>query len=148
MTRAHSKIAFILDKSSTRHNISFNDTGFCSMLATILPSCKTTSKFINDKSNKGIFTQNTVYHDQNEIHNKVRFKRFFSKNQNQTSCPGFSDFRNAIDKHLNESISVHPYCQHGPLTTMFRASASLTGSINILPVDLVIDIRSINTLSL
>jgi hypothetical protein len=70
------------------------------------------------------------------------------KDQIKTSCPGFPDFRNAIDKYLNESISVHPYFQYGLITTMFRASASLTGSINILPVDLVIDTRSKNTLSL
>ena len=31
------------------------------------------SKFINDKSIKGILTQNTVYYDKNEIHNKDSF---------------------------------------------------------------------------
>ncbi len=46
--------------------ISFNDTGFCSMLATILPRCKTNPKFTNDKSIRGILTQSTVYHDKNE----------------------------------------------------------------------------------
>jgi hypothetical protein len=71
-----------------------------------------TSKFINDKSIKGILTQNTVYHDKNENNNKVRFKRFFPKRIKQTSCPGFPDFRNAIDKYLNESISVHPRTNH------------------------------------
>jgi hypothetical protein len=47
--------------------------------------------------------------------------------------------KNAIDKQLNESKSAPPYFQHGRPTTMFRAFALLTGSINIFSADLAID---------
>ncbi len=132
MTRAHLKIAFILDKSSTRHNISFNDTGFCSMLATILPSCKTNPNSPTTKSINGILSQNTVYHDIHE--------------QQQSRFSGFTKV--PLTNISNESIFTSPYFQHGRPTTMFRASASNHRQHKHLTVGFVTDTRSINTLSL
>ena len=43
------------------------------MLSNNLTKLQDESKFTNDKSIKGILTQNTVYHDKNEIHNKSSF---------------------------------------------------------------------------
>ena len=84
--------------------ISFNDTGFCSMLATILPSCKTISNFTNNKSINGILAQYTVYH-----------------NINNNNNPGFPDLR----KCHRQILKTKAYqSTHGPITTMFRASAS------------------------
>ena len=89
--------------------ISFNDTGFCSMLATILPSCKTNPNSLTISRLKA-FCQNTVYYDINET----------------TTIQVFRIYESAIDKHSkkNESIFAPPYFQHGRPTTMFRASAS------------------------
>ncbi len=69
---------------------------------------------------KGILTQNTVYHDKNEIHNKFVLKRFFPKNQNKHPVQVSRISEMPSTNILNESIPVHTY---GLLTTMFRASA-------------------------
>ena len=89
--------------------ISFNDTGFCSMLATILPRCKTNPISLTISRLKGILTQNTVYHDKNEIHNKVRFKRFFPKKNQLNILSRFSGFpkchRQIKRKHIRPFTS-------------------------------------------
>jgi len=108
MTRAHSKIAFILDKSSISHNISFTDTGFCSMLATILPSCKT---------NPNSLTISRLMAFCHKIQSTMAKRK-----QQQSRFSGFTKVPST--NILNESIFASPYFQHGRPTTMFRASAS------------------------
>jgi len=80
------------------------------MLTAILPSCKTISKFINDKSRLMAFC-----HKKNSLpwHKPTT-----------TTIQVFRIYESAIDKYLNESIFASPYFQHGRPTTMFRASAS------------------------
>lgn len=95
------------------------------MLATILPRCKTNPNSLTISRLKGILTQNTVYHDKNEIHNRVRFKRFSPKRIKINILSRFPGFPKCHRQNiLNESIFAPPYFQHGRPTTMFRASAS------------------------
>jgi hypothetical protein len=74
---------------------------------------------------------------------KVRFKR---PHKQQSRFSGFTKVPST--NILNESIFASPYFQHGRPTTMFRASASNHRQHKHLTVDLVIDMRSINMLSL
>jgi hypothetical protein len=131
MTGLIQKIAFSLDKSS-HVTISFNDTGFCSVLSNNFTKLQDDIQ-IHKKSINGILSQNTVYHCINEQQQQSRFSGF-------TKVPSTNI--------LNESIFASPYFQHGQPTTMFRASASNHRQHKHLTIGFVTDTRSINTLSL
>jgi hypothetical protein len=66
------------------------------------------------------------------------FQKILSQGIQQTSRPSLFDFL-MPSTHLKQK---HIRSQHGRPTTMFRAFALLTGSINIFSADLVIDIHN------
>ena len=108
MTRAHSKIAFSLDKSSTRHNI-------VSRYRLLFNARNNLTKLQDDskkKSIKGILSQNTVYHDINENNNN----------------PGFPDLWKAIDKYSKRKHIRPPTDQS---QQCLEPLLQITGSINI-----------------
>jgi len=110
--------------------ISFNDTGFCSMLATILPRCKT------NPNSPTISRIEAFWHKIQSTMTKTKYTiRFVSKDssppkkKNQINIlsrfPGFPKCHRQIFKRKH----ISPLTDHSQ--TMFRASASITGSINI-----------------